>query len=98
MEYDALPDEYLSKGERLVAFTLLGVCLVILIGMLMAPGVFWDDFFEPVVWEPITRDASAVGDAGYTPMNTAIYATTLLACVVVNSAIMRFRSAPLAMQ
>jgi len=89
MESAALPDQQLSPAEKLVSFALLGACLTLLLGLLFAPGMFWDDFLEPVVWEPITRDASEEGDAGYTPLNTAIYATTMLASVVVFSAIMR---------
>ena len=94
MEHTALPDNQLSQAEKLVIFTMLGACISLLLGILFLPELVWDDFLEPVVWEPITRDASVEGDAGYTPLNTAIYATTMLACVVVFSAIMRLARVP----
>ncbi len=94
MERAALPDNHLSHAEKWVSFAMLGACVSLLLGMLFIPEIFWDDFLEPVVWEPISRDASDEGDAGYTPLNTAIYATTLLACVVVFSAIMRIVRIP----
>ena len=51
--------------------------------------MFWTDGLKPIVWDPIVKDAGAAGDAGYSPQNTAIYATTILLSVVVLQGIFR---------
>ena len=47
-----------------------------------------------MVWDPIVKDAGSAGDAGYSPENTALYATTVLLCVVVLQAIFRKMNLP----
>ena len=63
--------------------------LVIFAGLLFAPGLFWDNWLKTLVWDPIVKDASASGDAGYSLGNTAIYIITMIAAVVALQALFR---------
>ena len=58
-------------------------------GLVLAPEVFWDDFVKVYIWDPIVKDAGKSGDAGYTPVNTAVYIGTMIAAVMAFQALFR---------
>ena len=82
-----------SLLERVSILLLVVFTVVILVGVSAWPQFFWDGFLEPIIWEPITRDAD-VGDAGYTFQNTFIFIAVLFAFVISISAIFRVADIP----
>ncbi len=72
-----------------------GLILVIFVGgLFIAPDLFWGDFLGPYVWDPITKDAGASGDAGYSLVNTAFYILTMIGAVIVFQALFRHWQLP----
>jgi uncharacterized membrane protein len=60
--------------------------LVITLGCIALPGLFWDDFVWKYIWGPIVADARQVSQGGisegYNPVNTAVYAIILAVAVL----------------
>ena len=57
--------------------------------MIVAPDLFWDDFFKIYIWDPIVKDAGSSGDAGYSGVNTAVYILGMVSAVIVLQAFFR---------
>ena len=88
--YEAtLPDNVFSQMEKIAIGVLIAALAILSLGLIFANDMFWTDGLKPIVWDPIVKDAGAAGDAGYSPQNTAIYATTILLSVVVLQGIFR---------
>ncbi|MCH1410726.1 MAG: DUF63 family protein [Candidatus Poseidoniaceae archaeon] len=85
----ALPDEAYSLVESVVLWALLAIGFGVVVGLVVAPEVVWDDGLAPVVWDPIVEDASDTGDAGYNPWNTMLYTAGLFAAVLALQALFR---------
>ena len=84
-----MEDTEFSSGER-VLLSIIGLIFVVVIGgLLFAPEIFWDDFVKVYIWNPIVKDAGKSGDAGYTPVNTAVYIATMIAAVIAFQALFR---------
>ena len=89
-EYEAsLPNNVFSQMEKVAIGILIAAIAILSLGLLFANDTFWTDGLKPIVWDPIVKDAGAAGDAGYSPQNTAIYASTMLLAVVVLQSIFR---------
>ena len=73
----ALPDNVSSQMEKVAIGILLTAIAILSLGLLLANDTFWTDVLKPIVWDPIVKDAGTAGDAGYSPQNTAIYASTM---------------------
>ena len=88
--YEAsLPNNVFSQMEKVAIGVLIAAIVILSLGLLFANDTFWTDGLKPIVWDPIVKDAGAAGDAGYSPQNTAIYASTMLLAVVVLQSIFR---------
>ncbi|MDP6869917.1 MAG: DUF63 family protein [Candidatus Poseidoniaceae archaeon] len=72
-----------SATETLLIRCFGVVAIVFTLGLIFAPETFWDNFMKIYVWDPIVKDAGETGDAGYTPVNTALYIFTMVAAVIV---------------
>ena len=83
-----------SPVEKAAIWTALIVLTGVSFGLIFANDIFWDEGLRPIIWDPIVKDAGAAGDAGYSPENTALYATTVLVCVVIFQAIFRKMQIP----
>ena len=70
------PINGLSGFERFILKAFPSFLLILLLGSIILPSLFWDDFLKPLVWDPIKEDAVR-GDSGYTIMNTALFALIL---------------------
>ena len=90
----ALPDNIFSQMEKVAIGILVTAIAILTLGLVFANDIFWTDGLKPIVWDPIVKDAGAAGDAGYSPQNTAIYASTMLLAVVVLQAIFRRMALP----
>ena len=90
----ALPDNIFSQMEKVAIGILIAAIAILSLGLVFANDIFWTDGLKPIVWDPIVKDAGAAGDAGYSPQNTAIYASTMLLAVVVLQAIFRRMALP----
>ena len=84
----------LSIFERVAIGFLLSFFVIMVVGSTVLPDLFWSDFLKPLVWDPITKDAT-VGDSGYTPQNTALFIIVLFSFVVVISTIFRIKWLPI---
>ena len=72
------------SSAEIILMRLIGlVAIIFTLGLIFSPELFWDDFLKIYVWDPIVKDAGETGDAGYTPVNTAIYILTMIAAVIV---------------
>ena len=69
-----------SPVEKAAIWTALIILTGVSFGLIFANNIFWDEGLRPIIWDPIVKDAGAAGDAGYSPENTALYATTVLVC------------------
>ena len=74
----SLDSSLYSPLEKVAIWFAVGVFAAVSFGLIFANDLFWTDGLKPVVWDPIVKDAGAAGDAGYSPENTALYATTVL--------------------
>ena len=83
-----------SPLEKLAIWFAVAVFTIVSFGLIFANDFFWTDGLKPIVWDPIVKDAGTAGDAGYSPENTALYATTVLMCVVILQAIFRKMDLP----
>lgn len=90
----SLDSSLYSPLEKVAIWFAVGVFATVSFGLIFANDLFWTDGLKPVVWDPIVKDAGAAGDAGYSPENTALYATTVLLCVVVLQAVFRKLNLP----
>ena len=85
----ALPNNIFSQMEKVSIWFLVAIVSILTFGLIFANDMFWTDGLKPIIWDPIVKDAGAAGDAGYSPQNTAIYASTILLAVVVLQGIFR---------
>ena len=84
-----MEDTEFSKIERIL-LSIIGLIFIIVIGgLVIAPEFFLDDFVKVYIWDPIAKDAGKSGDAGYTPVNTAVYICTMIAAVIAFQALFR---------
>ena len=83
-----------SPLEKVAIWFAVAVLTIVSFGLIFANELFWTDGLKPIVWDPIVKDAGSAGDAGYSPENTALYATTVLFCVMILQAIFRKMSLP----
>lgn len=84
-----MEDTELAYYERIL-IQFFGVAFVTIIaGVIFAPETFWDGWLRPLIWDPIVKDASVSGDAGYSLGNTAIYIAVMIAAVVAFQALFR---------
>lgn len=90
----ALPDSEYSKTEKILIWVALALIATVASGLVLANEAVWDEGLKPIIWDPITKDAGAAGDAGYSPENTAIYTGSMLACVVILQALFRKANVP----
>ncbi len=88
-----LPSNQLSIFERIAILSIIVMTVILLVGIVAWPDLFWGDFLKPLVWDPIVVDADA-GDSGYTPQNTALFIIVLFAFVISISAIFRIADLP----
>ena len=77
-----------SKLERNLIVTFSIIAFVVIIGLLLKPEVFWDDFAKVYIWDPIVKDAGQ-GDAGYSAVNTIVYISIMIAAVIILQALFR---------
>jgi len=84
-----LPDHAFSTFEKVLVWMALGLVVVVLAGLVLAFDTVWVDTLQPIIWDPVVKDAGVAGDAGYTPQNTAIYTVSILGCVVLFQALFR---------
>ena len=77
-----------SKLERNLILTFSIIAFVVIIGLLLKPEVFWDDFAKVYIWDPIVKDAGQ-GDAGYSAVNTIVYISIMIAAVIILQALFR---------
>ena len=63
----ALPDSEFSIWEKTAIWAVLGLIAILLSGFVLANDVVWDEGLKPIIWDPVTKDAGAAGDAGYSP-------------------------------
>jgi uncharacterized membrane protein len=58
--------------------------LILVLGLLAAPRVFWDEFLYPYFWQSIEADASNAGGSAeaYNAVNTLAYALILVPAIV----------------
>ncbi len=90
----SLDSTIFSPLEKVAIWFAVALLTIVSLGLIFANDIFWVDGLKPVVWDPIVKDAGSAGDAGYSPENTALYATTVLLCVVVLQAIFRKMNLP----
>ena len=90
----SLDSSEFSSIEKLAMWLAIGVITILSFGLVFANDLFWADGLKPVVWDPIVKDAGVAGDAGYSLENTALYAITVLMCVVILQAVFRKMSLP----
>ncbi len=83
----------LSIFERVAIGFLISFFVIMVVGSTVLPDIFWNDFLKPLVWDPITKDATA-GDSGYTPQNTVLFIVVMFSFVVVISTIFRIKWLP----
>jgi len=88
-EPKSLHSSLYSPLEKVAIWFAVAVLTVVSFGLIFVNDVFWTDGLKPIVWDPIMKDAGSAGDAGYSPENTALYATTVLLCVVILQAVFR---------
>jgi len=88
-EENALDCSIFSPLEKAAIWFAVIVFTLVSLGLIFANDFFWTDGLKPIVWDPIVKDAGAAGDAGYSTENTALYATTVLMCVVILQAVFR---------
>ena len=84
-----MEDTEFSNSERILLSIIGLIFLVVIGGLVFAPEIFWDDFVKVYIWDPIVKDAGKSGDAGYTPVNTAVYIATMIAAVIAFQALFR---------
>ena len=87
------PINGLSGFERFILKAFPSFLLILLLGSIILPSLFWDDFLKPLVWDPIKEDAVR-GDSGYTIMNTALFALILFGAVFTLSILFRIGNLP----
>ena len=85
----SLDSSIYSPLEKAAIWFALGLLLSVAFGLIFANDFFWTDGLKPIVWDPIVKDAGTAGDAGYSPENTALYACTVLLCVLILQAVFR---------
>ena len=93
-EVKSLHPSIYSPLEKAAIWFAVAVFAIISFGLIFANDVFWTDGLKPIVWDPIVKDAGSAGDAGYSPENTALYATTVLMSVVILQAVFRKMNLP----
>ena len=93
-EVKSLHPSLYSPLEKAAIWFALAVLTITSLGLIFANDLFWTDGLKPIVWDPIVKDAGTAGDAGYSPENTALYATTVLMCVVILQAVFRKMNLP----
>ena len=93
-EVKSLHPSIYSPLEKAAIWFAVAVFTIISFGLIFANDVFWTDGLKPIVWDPIVKDAGSAGDAGYSPENTALYATTVLMSVVILQAVFRKMNLP----
>lgn len=88
--YEAtLPDSIFSRMEKIAIGVMISALVIVIFGLIFVNDLFWGDGLKPIVWDPIVKDAGAAGDAGYSPQNTFLYASTILLSVVVLQGVFR---------
>ena len=93
-EVKSLHPSLYSPLEKAAIWFALAVLTITSLGLIFTNDLFWTDGLKPIVWDPIVKDAGSAGDAGYSPENTALYATTVLMCVVILQAVFRKMNLP----
>ncbi|MDA8832978.1 hypothetical protein N9N12_02055, partial [Candidatus Poseidoniales archaeon] len=85
----ALPDAEYSVYEKIALWAVLVLIAAVVSGLVLANETVWDEGLKPIVWDPVTKDAGAAGDAGYSPENTTIYTGSMLVSVIILQALFR---------
>ena len=90
----ALPDAEYSVYEKIALWAVLVLIAAVVSGLVLANETVWDEGLKPIVWDPVTKDAGAAGDAGYSPENTTIYTGSMLVSVIILQALFRKANVP----
>ena len=81
-------DLLFNKVELIVTYGLALFFFTLVIGIIILPSVFYDQFVGPYIWEPIVGDATR-GDTGYNWLNTLLFSALLFSFVISISAFLR---------
>ncbi len=72
------------RAARLLNIMMLAPIVIVVLGLLLAPRIFWDGFLYPYFWSSIEADANNVGGSAeaYNIVNTLAYALILIPAVI----------------
>ena len=77
-----------TRFEAIVTYALSIFFFTTIVGLVLLPSVFYDQFVGPYIWEPILGDATQ-GDTGYNWLNTVLFSIVLFSFVISISALLR---------
>lgn len=84
-----LPDDVFSVAEKVTIWLVIAAVVSLTFALALAYDSVWTQTLQPIIWDPVVKDAGVAGDAGYSLQNTSLYTMTLLVCVILLQALFR---------